>query len=140
MPLDERLHIDELKRVERQTTTLLKLWRRLNRDHALLSEKFAKLESAYADEQTNHAAHLQRIQDDHARVQESSERQWKEQVQWLEQRHEEQSRDTTQAHQEQLAALREEHREQIDTMQAQIERLERQLNVLVARVRGVHHE
>lgn len=140
MPLDERLHIDELKRVERQTATLLKLWRRLNRDHTLLSEKFAKTESAYADAQNTHAAQLQRMQSEHAHAQENSERQWKEQVQWLEQRHEEQNRDITQAHQEQLEALREEHRVQVQELQTQIECLERQLNVLVARVRGVDHE
>lgn len=140
MPLDERLHIDELKRVERQMATLLKLWRRLNRDHSLLTEKFAKLETAYTEEQTNHAAHLQRLQNDHARVQESSERQWKEQLQWLEQRHEDSGRETALAHNEQLAALRREHQEEVADMQGQIARLERQLNALAARVRGVEHE
>ena len=137
MPLDERLHIDELKRVERQTATLLKLWRRLNRDYTQLGDKHAKLEAAYGEEQNTHAAHLQRMQGEHARAQENSERQWKEQLQWLEQRHEESSRETAQAHNDQLAALRHEHQEQVLALEMQIERLERQLNVLVARVRGV---
>lgn len=137
MPLDERLHIDELKRVERQTAALLKLWRRLNRDYALLADKHGKLEAAYAEDQGNHAAQVQRLQSEHLRAQESSERQWKEQVQWLEQRHEESARDAAQAHAEQLAALRGEHQDQVLALEMQIERLERQLNVLVARVRGV---
>ena len=140
MPLDERLHIDELKRVERQANTLLKLWRRLNRDYALLSDKFAKLEAAYAEDQGNHSAHLERLHHEHVRGQEASERQWQERLQRLESDFAAQSRESAQAHADQLAALQHEHQEQTLALEMQIERLERQLNVLVARVRGVSHE
>lgn len=140
MPLDERLHIDELKRVERQANTLLKLWRRLNRDYALLSDKFAKLEAAYGEDQSSHAAHVLRLQEEHTHAQAMSERQWQEKLRWLENDFAEKSRDSAQAHADQLAALQQEHQDQTLALEQDIARLERQLNVMVARVRGVNHE
>ena len=42
-PVQERLHIDELKRVEKQTNTLLKAWRTLNKNYRQLQEDYDKL-------------------------------------------------------------------------------------------------
>lgn len=140
MPLDERLHIDELKRVERQANTLLKLWRRLNRDHALLADKFAKLEAAYVDGQSNHAAEVGALRAEHARTLENGERQWQEKMQWLENQHAAASSAAASEYAEALAAKEAAHAEQVGALEQQIAHLERQLGILVARVRGVAHE
>lgn len=140
MPLDERLHIDELKRVERQTNAILKLWRRLNREHGLLSDKFAKLEAAYIDDQGSHAAELGRIRAEHARALENSEREWQEKMQWLENQHAAASAAAASEHAANLAAIENTHHEQISTLERRIAELERQLGILVARVRGVSDE
>lgn len=140
MPLNERLHIDELKRVERQANVLLKLWRRLNREHALLGEKFARLEAAYVDEQSTHAAELGQLRAEHARALENGERQWQEKMQWLESQHAAASNATAREHDEKVMALETAHRGEISALQQQIAQLERQLGILVARVRGVGDE
>ncbi|MDO5091170.1 MAG: hypothetical protein Q4D61_06450 [Cardiobacteriaceae bacterium] len=140
MPLHERLHIDELKRVERQTNALLKLWRRLNRDHALLSEKFTKLEAAYVDDQGAHAAQLGQLRAEHARALENGERQWQEKMQWLESQHAAAVSTLTREHDDKVQALEASHRETVGTLERQIAQLERQLGILVARVRGVGDE
>lgn len=140
MPLDERLHIDELKRVERQVNALLKLWRRLNRDHVLLSEKFAKLEAAYVDDQSTHAAQLGQLRAEHARALENGERQWQEKMQWLENQHAAASDTMAREHDEKVMALETAHREEINALEKHIAQLERQLGILVARVRGVGDE
>ena len=46
-PVQERLHIDELKRVEKQTNTLLKAWRALNKEHRQLQDDYDQLNARH---------------------------------------------------------------------------------------------
>ena len=46
-PVQERLHIDELKRVEKQTNILLKAWRALNKEHRQLQDDYDQLNARH---------------------------------------------------------------------------------------------
>ena len=63
-PVQERLHIDELKRVEKQTNILLKAWRTLNKEHRQLQDDYEKLNASHKQSiQEHQEAQAQRAEE-----------------------------------------------------------------------------
>jgi len=76
-PVQERLHIDELKRVEKQTNILLKAWRALNKEHRQLQDDYDQLNARHNQSiQEHQEAQAQRAEEYRASL-ESADARWR---------------------------------------------------------------
>jgi len=76
-PVQERLHIDELKRVEKQTNTLLKAWRTLNRNHRQLQEDYDKLNIRHNLTVQEHQETLSQRAEEYRAALEQADQRWR---------------------------------------------------------------
>ena len=76
-PVQERLHIDELKRVEKQTNTLLKAWRTLNKNYRQLQEDYDKLNIRHNLTVQDHQETLSQRAEEYRAALEQADQRWR---------------------------------------------------------------
>lgn len=158
----ERLHIDELKRVEKQTMSLLKAWRRVNKELADLRAEHEKLSDIHAQAQASHEGDIAHLQSEQEKALSGKESAWQtkydEHHQALVDEYEQKLASEREQYEATIAELKAQidslnvaHQEAIDTLtqeeNAKREALESELatqkslkDALIARVRGVVSE
>ena len=139
-PVQERLHIDELKRVEKQTNILLKAWRTLNKEHRQLQDDYEKLNASHKQSiQEHQEAQAQRAEEYRASL-ESADARWRnrydeEKANWATEKEA-----LIAAHADALKAQAEEHQRAYDSLQAELDRCNMRKQAMIDRIRGVDHE
>ena len=139
-PVQERLHIDELKRVEKQTNILLKAWRALNKEHRQLQDDYDQLNARHNQSiQEHQEAQAQRAEEYRASL-ESADARWRsrydeEKVNWATEKEA-----LIAAHADALKAQAEEHQRAYDALQAELDRCNMRKQAMIDRIRGVDHE
>lgn len=139
-PVQERLHIDELKRVEKQTNILLKAWRALNKEHRQLQDDYDQLHARHNQSiQEHQEAQAQRAEEYRASL-ESADARWRsrydeEKVNWATEKEA-----LIAAHADALKAQAEEHQRAYDALQAELDRCNMRKQAMIDRIRGVDHE
>ncbi len=162
LPVQERLHIDELKRVEKQANVLLKKWRRLNKDYRQLLDRHEKLATKSAEMSEVHQQQVQQFQEDKkgaladltqdwqtrfnesdeiwAKKLEDNEVNWQQRYDTLKASSTEDLATLKSEHEQQLQALKDDYEARISELEQSLTILEKQHNVLVERIRGVSGE
>ena len=79
-PVQERLHIDELKRVEKQTNTLLKAWRTLNKNYRQLQEDYDKLNIRHNLTVQEHQETLSQRAEEYRAALEQADQRWRKNI------------------------------------------------------------
>lgn len=139
-PVQERLHIDELKRVEKQTNILLKAWRALNKEHRQLQDDYDQLNARHNQTiQEHQEAQAQRAEEYRASL-ESADARWRshydeEKANWAAEKEA-----LIQAQADALKAQAEEHQRAYDALQAELDRCNMRKQAMIDRIRGVDHE
>ena len=139
-PVQERLHIDELKRVEKQTNILLKAWRTLNKEHRQLQDDYDQLNARHNQSiQEHQEAQAQRAEEYRASL-ESADVRWRsrydeEKANWAAEKEA-----LIQAQADALKAQAEEHQRAYDALQAELDRCNMRKQAMIDRIRGVDHE
>ena len=147
----ERLHIDELKRVEKQAATLLKSWRRLQKEFRDLDARFARLSEQHETARIDHATALAGREEVHRETLSALEIRWQEkydrETAALHTDHaaeteklQEQIVTLKAAHLKEMEASREDRRRAIEALQTELSREKKVKAAMVARIRGVAHE
>ena len=147
----ERLHIDELKRVEKQAGMLLKSWRRLQKESRDLDAKFTRLSEQHEAAQAAHANTLAEREEAHREALAALQTQWQEKY----------DRETAaleadcaaksgglqeeivalkSVHLQEMEALREEQQLAIEALRTELARERKVKAAMVARIRGVTDE
>ena len=111
-PVQERLHIDELKRVEKQTNTLLKAWRTLNKNYRQLQAEEYRAALEQADQRWRN-----RYDDDKSA--------------WAAEREA-----LITANAQALQKQAEEYQEAMDALQAELDQANRRKQAMIDRIRG----
>ena len=139
-PVQERLHIDELKRVEKQTNILLKAWRALNKEHRQLQDDYDQLNARHNQSiQEHQEAQAQRAEEYRASL-ESADARWRsrydeEKANWATEKEA-----LIAAHADALKAQAEENQRAYDALQAELDRCNMRKQAMIDRIRGVDHE
>lgn len=139
-PVQERLHIDELKRVEKQTNILLKAWRALNKEHRQLQDDYDQLNARHNQSiQEHQEAQAQRAEEYRASL-ESADARWRsrydeEKANWATEKEA-----LIAAHADALKTQAEEHQRAYDALQAELDRCNMRKQAMIDRIRGVDHE
>ena len=139
-PVQERLHIDELKRVEKQTNILLKAWRALNKEHRQLQDDYDQLNARHNQSiQEHQEAQAQRAEEYRASL-ESADARWRsrydeEKANWATEKEV-----LIAAHADALKTQAEEHQRAYDALQAELDRCKMRKQAMIDRIRGVDHE
>ena len=139
-PVQERLHIDELKRVEKQTNILLKAWRTLNKEHRQLQDDYDQLNARHNQSiQEHQEAQAQRAEEYRASL-ESADARWRsrydeEKANWAAEKEA-----LIQAQADALKAQAEEHQRAYDALQTELDRCNMRKQAMIDRIRGVDHE
>jgi len=139
-PVQERLHIDELKRVEKQTNILLKAWRTLNKEHRQLQDDYDQLNARHNQSiQEHQEAQAQRAEEYRASL-ESADARWRsrydeEKANWATEKEA-----LIAAHADALKAQAEENQRAYDALQAELDRCNMRKQAMIDRIRGVDHE
>ena len=139
-PVQERLHIDELKRVEKQTNILLKAWRTLNKEHRQLQDDYDQLNVRHNQSiQEHQEAQAQRAEEYRAAL-ESADAHWRsrydeEKANWAAEKEA-----LIQAHADALKIQAEENQRAHDALQAELDRCNMRKQAMIDRIRGVDHE
>lgn len=136
-PVQERLHIDELKRVEKQTNTLLKAWRTLNRNHRQLQEDYDKLNVRHNLTVQEHQETLSQRAEEYRIALEHADTRWRNRY--------DEDKAAWAAEKEALIvthaqALREqaaEHQRAQEDLQAELDDANRRKQAMIDRIRGV---
>lgn len=137
MNMVERLHIDELKRVEKQTNALLKLFRRLQKDYANLQEKYARLENIHKQSVESYITQIDSNKVEHSHALAALEEQWKQRYEEEMAMMQEDMRAKATEHKMALEAQASEFRANLEKVNAELKR-EKTLNAaMIARIRGV---
>lgn len=136
----ERLHIDELKRVEKQTATLLKAWQRLQKDQVDLQEKYRQLEAKFTATGEQYLLQLQEKEDSHQQTLREVEEQWQQRYEDEMTQLRQKLTDTQQQHQRELEEVRSEFQARFDTLHNELKQERATKAIMVARIRGVDHE
>lgn len=147
----ERLHIDELKRVEKQAATLLKSRQRLQQDFGNLNARFKRLSEQHEAAQISQAAALAEREEQNREALSALEGRWQnkydQEIATLQADHAERIdklqeeiailKDTQL---QELEASRKERQHAVEALQAELTH-EKKINAaMVARIRGVTHE
>lgn len=139
-PVQERLHIDELKRVEKQTNILLKAWRTLNKEHRQLQDDYDQLDARHKQSiQENQEAQAQRAEEYRVAL-ENADARWRtryeeEKANWAVEKEA-----LMAAHADALKTQAEEHQRAYDALQAELDRCNMRKQAMIDRIRGVDHE
>ena len=139
-PVQERLHIDELKRVEKQTNILLKAWRTLNKEHRQLQDDYDQLDARHKQSiQENQEAQAQRAEEYRVAL-ENADARWRtryeeEKANWAVEKEA-----LMAAHADALKTQAEEHQCAYDALQAELDRCNMRKQAMIDRIRGVDHE
>lgn len=146
--MQERLHIDEIKRVEKMVTTLLKSWQKLNKEHNQLSKQYAALNEEFATfrEQHDNQIGILKLAAEQAEksagqalsraVQEENQR-WQEKYDQACSAHEEKVQEMYKSHQQALGELREQMQAQEKALSDELAQVKKVKEVLSNRVLGV---
>ena len=131
-PVQERLHIDELKRVEKQTNTLLKAWRTLNKNYRQLQEDYDKLNIRHNLTVQEHQETLSQ----RAALEQADQR-WRNRYDddksaWAAEREA-----LITANAQALQKQAEEYQEAMDALQAELDQANRRKQAMIDRIRGV---
>ena len=127
-PVQERLHIDELKRVEKQTNTLLKAWRTLNKNYRQLQEDYDKLNIRHNLTVQEHQETLSQRAEEYRAALEQAVQRWRN-------RYEREALITANA--QALQKQAEEYQEAMDALQAELDQANRRKQAMIDRIRGV---
>lgn len=146
--MQERLHIDEMKRIEKQVNTLVKSWQKLTRSHTQLEEKYAILNEEMARVKSRHQEKLAELEQRHCEAEEAARlalesavsdegRRWQQKYDETIAAHETQLRETNDAHQNELNELRLEMERKEQALTRELEQVRKVKNALSNRVLGV---
>lgn len=136
-PVQERLHIDELKRVEKQTNTLLKAWRTLNKNYRQLQEDYDKLNIRHNLTVQEHQENLSQRAEEYRAALEQADRRWRnryddDKAAWAAEREA-----LITANAQALQKQAEEYQEAMDALQAELDQTNRRKQAMIDRIRGV---
>lgn len=136
-PVQERLHIDELKRVEKQTNTLLKAWRTLNKNYRQLQEDYDKLNIRHNLTVQEHQEILSQRAEEYRAALEQSDQRWRnryddDKAAWAAEREA-----LITANAQALQKQAEEYQEAMDALQAELDQANRRKQAMIDRIRGV---
>ena len=138
-PVQERLHIDELKRVEKQTSILLKAWRTLNKNHRQLQDDYDKLNARHNLALQEHQEMLAQRAEEYRIAAEQADERWRnrydeDKTAWAEEKEA-----LIAAHMQALREQAEEHQQALDDLQAELDDANRRKQAMIDRIRGVEH-
>lgn len=139
-PIPERLHIDELKRVEQQTGNLLKAWRKLNKDFNKLQEKFAQLTQRYEQSEQEHARVNAQREEEAKNALEALEKDWQARYARDQKAWEDERLDLLQNSQALLDEREKAHKEEYEALRKELDRANLRKQAIIDRIRGVEHE
>lgn len=136
-PVQERLHIDELKRVEKQTNTLLKAWRTLNKNYRQLQEDYDKLNIRHNLTVQEHQENLSQRAEEYRAALEQADQRWRnryddDKAAWAAEREA-----LITANAQALQKQAEEYQEAMDALQAELDQANRRKQAMIDRIRGV---
>ena len=136
-PVQERLHIDELKRVEKQTNTLLKAWRTLNKNYRQLQEDYDKLNIRHNLTVQEHQETLSQHAEEYRAALEQADQRWRnryddDKAAWAAEREA-----LITANAQALQKQAEEYQEAMDALQAELDQANRRKQAMIDRIRGV---
>ena len=136
-PVQERLHIDELKRVEKQTNTLLKAWRTLNKNYRQLQEDYDKLNIRHNLTVQEHQEILSQRAEEYRAALEQADQRWRnryddDKAAWAAEREA-----LITANAQALQKQAEEYQEAMDALQAELDQANRRKQAMIDRIRGV---
>mgnify|MGYP000483707195 CR=1 FL=1 len=136
-PVQERLHIDELKRVEKQTSILLKAWRTLNKNHRQLQDDYDKLNARHNLALQEHQEMLAQRAEEYRIAAEQADERWRnrydeDKTAWAEEKEA-----LIAAHMQALREQAEEHQQALDDLQAELDDANRRKQAMIDRIRGV---
>ena len=136
-PVQERLHIDELKRVEKQTNTLLKAWRTLNKNYRQLQEDYDKLNVRHNLTVQEHQENLSQRAEEYRAALEQADQRWRnryddDKAAWAAEREA-----LITANAQALQKQAEEYQEAMDALQAELDQANRRKQAMIDRIRGV---
>ena len=136
-PVQERLHIDELKRVEKQTSILLKAWRTLNKNVRQLQDDYDKLNARHNLALQEHQEMLAQRAEEYRIAAEQADERWRnrydeDKTAWAEEKEA-----LIAAHMQALREQAEEHQQALDDLQAELDDANRRKQAMIDRIRGV---
>ena len=136
-PVQERLHIDELKRVEKQTNILLKAWRALNKNYRQLQEDYDELNVRHNLTVQEHQETLSQRAEEYRAALEQADQRWRnryddDKAAWAAEKEA-----LLAAHAQALREQAEEHQLAIDILQAELDQANRRKQAMIDRIRGV---
>ena len=136
-PVQERLHIDELKRVEKQTNILLKAWRTLNKNYRQLQEDYDKLNIRHNLTVQEHQETLSQRAEEYRSALEQADQRWRnrydnDKAAWAAEREA-----LITANAQALQKQAEEYQEAMDALQAELDQANRRKQAMIDRIRGV---
>lgn len=144
----ERLHIDELKRVEKQAGTLMKMWRKLSKDHAMLQSRYEKLQIRVEKLTADKATQTSQLQSEHSQTLAQLESQWQTRLTETEQTYQQRYDDNDQrlrteidaltSKQEQtIQELQQQHDKEQQALEERLQLLQYRYQTMIDRVRGI---
>ena len=136
-PVQERLHIDELKRVEKQTSILLNAWRTLNKNHLQFQDDYDKLNARHNLALQEHQEMLAQRAEEYRIAAEQADERWRnrydeDKTAWAEEKEA-----LIAAHMQALREQAEEHQQALDDLQAELDDANRRKQAMIDRIRGV---
>ena len=146
--MQERLHIDEMKRIEKQVNTLVKSWQKLTKNHTQLEEKYAILNEEMARLKSRHQEQLAELEQRHSEAEDAAKialeeaisdegRRWQQKYDETVAAHEAQLRETNDAHQNALSELRLEMERKEQALTRELSQVKKVKDALSNRVLGV---
>ena len=136
-PVQERLHIDELKRVEKQTSILLKAWRTLNKNHRQLQDDYDKLNARHNLALQEHQEMLAQRAEEYRIAAEQADERWRNRYDEDKKAWAEEKEALIAAHMQALREQAEEHQQALDDLQAELDDANRRKQAMIDRIRGV---
>ena len=136
-PVQERLHIDELKRVEKQTSILLKAWRTLNKNHRQLQDDYDKLNARHNLTLQEHQEMLAQRAEEYRIAAEQADERWRNRYDEDKKAWAEEKEALIAAHMQALREQAEEHQQALDDLQAELDDANRRKRAKIDRIRGV---
>ena len=136
-PVQERLHIDELKRVEKQTNILLKAWRALNKNYRQLQEDYDELNVRHNLTVQEHQETLVQRAEEYRSALEKADERWRKRYDEDKAAWAAEKEALLAAHAQALREQAEEHQLAIDILQAELDQANRRKQAMIDRIRGV---
>lgn len=135
--MQERLHIDELKRIEKQVSTLIKSWEKLKKTHAQLEEKYTvsveNLESTKLEHKNAITAMEQRHSDAAEMAKVALDKAVSHETRYWQQKYDE----TCKAYEQKIQDLQQEHDLVLREYKEQSEQHEALLNKELSKVKSI---